>query len=168
MLTPGTYCGGLNIQGTATLAPGVYVINDGELAINAQARLEGTGVTFYLTGSRSGFTFNGGASINISAPTSGTYGGIFIFQDPAAVASGNKQIQNTLNGGADTIINGAIYTKNQEIRINGSSGFGQNARYMLVIADKVTITGSTRMKLDVEGVEMAAPLPMSSEVRIIQ
>jgi hypothetical protein len=168
MLTPGTYCGGLNIQGAATLAPGVYVINDGELSINAQARLEGTGVTFYLTGSKSGFTFNGGAFVNVSAPTGGDYGGIFIFQDPQAVASGNKQIQNTLNGGADTIINGAIYTRNQAIRINGSSGFGQNSRYMPVVADTVTITGSTRMKLDVEGVEMAAPLPMSTEVRLVQ
>jgi hypothetical protein len=168
MLTPGTFCGGLNIQGTATLAPGVYVINDGELSINAQARLEGTGVTFYLTGSKSGFTFNGGASISVSAPTSGTYGGIVIFQDPDAVGANGRKIENTLNGGADTIINGAIYTKNQAIRINGSSGFGQNSRYMPVVADTVTITGSTRMRVDVEGVEMAAPLPMATEVRIVE
>jgi hypothetical protein len=168
VLTPGTYCGGLNIQGNATLQPGVYVINDGELSVNAQAVLRGQGVTFYLTGSKSGFTINGGASVNLEAPTTGDYGGIVIFQDPLAKANGNKQIENTLNGGADTMINGAIYTPGQAIRINGSSGFGQNSRYMPVIADVVTVTGSSKIKVDIEGVQMAAPLPMSTETRIVE
>jgi len=167
-LSPGTFCGGLTIQGTATLTPGVYVISGGQLSVNAQASLTGTGVTFYFTGSRSGFTINGGASINLAAPTSGTYGGIVIFQDPLAVANGNQTIENTLNGGADTIINGGIYTPNQGIRINGTSGFGQNSRYMPVIADTITVTGSSRIGVDIEGVDMAAPLPMSSETVIVE
>ena len=168
ILTPGTYCGGLNIQGNATLRPGVYVISDGELSVNAQAVLSGQGVTFYLTGPKSGFTINGGASVNLEAPTTGDYGGIAIFQDPRATAAGNKQIENTLNGGADTVINGAVYTPGQAVRINGSGGFGQNSRYMPVIADVVTVTGSSRINVDVEGVEMAAPLPKSTETRIVE
>jgi hypothetical protein len=168
VLTPGTYCGGLNIQGNATLQPGVYVINDGELSVNAQAVLTGQGVTFYLTGSKSGFTINGGASVKLEAPKGGDYGGIVIFQDPRATANGNKQIENTLNGGGDTVIDGAIYTPGQAIRINGSSGFGQNSRYMPVIADVVTVTGASKIKVDIEGVQMAAPLPMSTETRIVE
>lgn len=167
-LSPGTFCGGLTIQGNATLSPGVYVINDGQLSVNAQAAVNGTGVTFYFTGPKSGFTINGGASVNIEAPTSGTYGGIVIFQDPLAIASGNKKIENTLNGGADTVIQGGIYTPNQSIRINGSSGFGQNSRYMPVIADTITVTGSSKINVDIEGIDMAGPLPMSTETLLVE
>ncbi len=168
ILTPGTYCGGLNIQGNATLRPGVYVISDGQLSVNAQAVLAGQGVTFYLTGAKSGFSINGGASLDLAAPTTGVYGGILIFQDPLAVASGGKQIENTLNGGAETVIDGGIYTPGQALRINGSSGFGQNSRYMPVVADIVTVTGSSKIGVDIEGVEMAAPLPKSQETRIVE
>lgn len=167
-LYPGTYCGGLTIQGDATLEPGVYVIEDGSLTVNAQAVLSGKGVTFYITGSKGGFTINGGASIDLHAPSSGTYGGVVIYQDPLSVGSGGKKIENTLNGGADSIINGGIYTPTQGIKITGSSGFGQKSAYMPVIADTISVTGSADVGVDIEGVYMAAPLPTSAELVIVE
>jgi hypothetical protein len=167
-LSPGTYCGGLTIRGEANLEPGVYIIEDGSLTVNAQASLSGKGVTFYITGSKGGFTINGGSSIDLHAPTSGTYGGVLIYQDPASKANGGGTIVNTLNGGADTVINGGIYTPTQGIRINGSSGFGQNSAYMPVIADTITITGSSQVGVDIKGVYMAAPLPTASETIIVE
>jgi hypothetical protein len=168
ILSPGTYCGGLTIRGDATLEPGVYIIEDGSLTVNAQASLAGKGVTFYITGSKGGFTINGGASIDLHAPSSGTYGGIVIYQDPASKANGGGTIVNTLNGGADTVINGGIYTPTQGIRINGSSGFGQKTAYMPVVADTITVTGSSEVGVDIEGVYMAAPLPTSAETIIVE
>ena len=80
---PGTYCATLDIKGTATLAPGVYVLKNG-LNIAAQGAASGTGVTFYLTGSNAGFTINGGGTLSLSAPTSGSYAGVLIYQDRTA------------------------------------------------------------------------------------
>src|SRR4051794_34423785 len=38
-LSPGVYCGGLNLKGTVTLSPGLYVIKDGSLSIGSQANV---------------------------------------------------------------------------------------------------------------------------------
>jgi hypothetical protein len=167
-LSPGTYCGGLTIHGNATLEPGVYVIEDGSLTVNAQASISGKGVTLYITGSKGGFTFNGGAAIDLHAPSSGTYGGVVIYQDPLSVGGGGKKIENTLNGNADSIINGGIYTPNQGIKITGTSGFGQRSAYMPVIADTISVSGSSDVGVDIAGVYMAAPLPTSAELVIVE
>ena len=51
-LTPGTYCGGIVIQGAAQvrLQPGVYAIKDGPLIISRSAKLTGTDVGLYFAG----------------------------------------------------------------------------------------------------------------------
>ena len=69
-LAPGVYCGGLDIQGTALLNPGLYLIKDGSLKIGAQASVTlagGTtgGVTFYLTGVKAGFDINAGSTVQV-------------------------------------------------------------------------------------------------------
>lgn len=156
-LAPGIYCGGLTIKGEATLQAGVYVIK-GPLTINSQAAVSGSGVTFYLTGSGAGFSINGGGAVTLTAPTSGVYGGVLVFQDRLA----NVGATNTLNGGASTKLVGAIYTAAQELSVNGGSGFGQQSRLMPIVADQVKFSGSTTAKADVTGFNMAAPLPQFS------
>src|SRR5215204_5581388 len=150
-LAPGIYCGGLTIKGEATLQAGVYVIK-GALTINSQAAVSGSGVTFYLTGSGAGFSINGGGAVTLTAPTSGVYGGVLVFQDRLA----NVGATNTLNGGASTKLVGAIYTAAQELSVNGGSGFGQQSQLMPIVADQVKFSGSTTAKADVTGFNMAA------------
>ena len=116
-LAPGIYCGGLTIKGEAMLQAGVYVIK-GALTINSQAAVSGSGVTFYLTGSGAGFSINGGGAVTLTAPTSGVYGGVLVFQDRLA----NVGATNTLNGGASTKLVGAIYTAAQELASTAAAG----------------------------------------------
>lgn len=165
-LEPGVYCGGLSVQGTVRLAEGgTYVFKDGELNVNAGGSLSGTGVLLYLTGKRSGFTINGGGEVRLDAAKTGDYRGVVIYQDPLS----NTGAENHLNGNATTVINGAIYTPGNGVRINGSSGFGQESVYMPVIADTITVTGSTRMRIDLDDSEMIAPLPeMGEVVRLVE
>ncbi len=144
-LSPGTYCGGLDIKGDATLDPGVYIIKDGGLAISSQSNVTGNGVTFVLTGKSAGFTINGGANIDLKATTSGSYAGILIFQDRAS----NAGAGNTLNGNSSTKLAGAIYTPTQTVTINGSGTFGQTNTYMPIIADQIKLTGNATAQADV-------------------
>lgn len=157
-LSPGVYCGGLTVRGTARLEPGIYVIKDGSLSVNSQAAITGAGVTIFVTGLNGGFTINGGGNVSLSAPTEGAFGGVLIFHDPAS----NPGTENRINGDSGTILQGGVYTPAHAIRLNGSSGFGQETAYMPVVADRVTITGNTDMRLDLTGVELTAPLPLST------
>jgi hypothetical protein len=60
---PGTYCG-LDINGTANLEPGTYVIKNASLSISAQAAVKGSGVTFYLVGSGGASRSTAGAHLS--------------------------------------------------------------------------------------------------------
>jgi len=166
LLEPGVYCGGLAIRGTARLVPGgTYIFKDGELRVNAQGSLLGTDVLLYLTGSNSGFTINGGGNVRLDATKAGSHGGVVIYQDPLS----NPGSENRLNGSSTTVINGAIYTPANDVRINGSSGFGQESVYMPVIADTITVTGTTDMRIDLTEIEMVAPIPeMGEAVRLVE
>lgn len=114
----------LQVQGDVTLGSATYVINGGDVGANATGKLRCSGCTIILTNSDSSPTatigdvdLNGGAEINMSAPTSGTYNGILFYQDRRA-GSGT----NIINGNSDSTLTGAFYFPRQELQINGSSG----------------------------------------------
>lgn len=151
-----TYCNGLDIKGDATLQPGLYVIKGG-LTISSQAKVTGSGVTFYLMGQGAGFTFNGSGNINLSAATSGPYQGMLIVQDRAS----NTGATNTLNGDSNTRITGAIYTPTQSLTVNGSGTFGQANAFMPIIADQIKFAGSATARSDLDAAKTPAPLPLS-------
>src|SRR4029077_7848281 len=80
-LYPGTYCGGISVNGNAWLHfnPGTYVLAGGGMAISSNTIMSGTGITFYDTTGTGGYgaiSINGNAGVNFSAPTSGPLAGI--------------------------------------------------------------------------------------------
>ena len=98
IIYPGRYCGGMTLQADEIIMQsGVYIIDDGDFEIRAQAEVQGSGVTIVLLDSSGNsdptVTINGGADIDLSAPTSGEYSGILFFQD--RTSSGGP---NTFNG----------------------------------------------------------------------
>lgn len=155
-LQGGIYCGGLSIRGTVKFEAGAQiVIKDGDFQINSQAVVSGEDVFFYLTGSKAGFTFNGGAEIDLHAARSDDNRGVLIYQDPVS-STGSE---NRLNGSAQTVFHGAIYTPANALRINGGSGFGQDSINMPIIADTITITGNSDVRITIDDEEMVAPFP---------
>ena len=89
---------------------------------------------------------NAQANNNITAPTTGTYAGIAIYQDRRA--SGNV---DQINGGSGSVINGAVYFPNDELRINGtglvdSSGNAVKLCAMWV-AKNITFLGNSSIGL---------------------
>lgn len=143
-LQPGVYCGGLDIttSGQVTFAPGVYKFKGGNVTINGGANIVGSGVTWYVAdqgNTTSNITINGGATVNLSAPTSGTYQGILIFQSHTVTNASIK-----LNGGSAMNLTGITYAPNTQVEFTGSSaannvGFG-------IIADTVRFAGNSDLK----------------------
>lgn len=166
-LSPGRYCGGIDMTGgTTTFQPGTYIIDGGNFKANGNATLTGTGVTFVLTGTGSDIALldvNGGASVNLHAPKSGTsMDGVLFFQDPGtgdtnsntSKTGGGKTCgkatgsayggESYINGNANLNMSGAIYFPNQFITISG--GASSNMQCLQVIAQKIKISGNSGIK----------------------
>ena len=130
-VSPGRYQG-MDIRRTVNMAPGVYVIDGGSLSINSTATVNGTGVTFYLTNGAT-VSMNGGADIHLSAPTSGDYSGVLMFMDRSENSSNVHQV----NGNSSSRVNGAIYSANGKVRMNGTSTFGGGCTQIVARTDRV-------------------------------
>ena len=145
-LSPGTYAG-MTIQGTANLAAGTYFIDGGSLKINSGAVVNGTNVVFVLSSKNAASSpssiatvdINGGATLNITAPSSGTYKGILFFQDRRATDSGS----NKINGNSSSKLQGAIYFPSQEVQFNGNSGI--NIACIKLVAKRLEFTGNSKI-----------------------
>ena len=151
-LLPGVYCGGLTIGNTGgvnfTLSAGTYVMAGGGLTINSQAKVTGSGVTIYNTSSSgwgcsgsSAYTpinIDGQANVTMSAPTSGVLGGVLFFGNRTGCATAGT-CQNSIQGGATTVFNGALYFKSDLLLFSGNSS---STGYMMLVADIIHINGS--------------------------
>lgn len=111
----------VDIKGTMTLQPGTYIVTS-NFKVNSSATVNCTGCTFIMTNSNPASTgtvdINGGATLNISAPDSGTYKGILFYSDrgadPAAV--------NKINGNSTSFFKGAFYFPHQKVEYTGNAG----------------------------------------------
>jgi hypothetical protein len=108
----------MNISGTRTMKPGIYVVSGGDFKINANANISGTGVTIYIKAGTN-VSINGNATMNLSAPTSGTYSGMLFFGDRTGTGG------VSMNGTAASKLTGAVYFANQDVNYLGNfSGNG--------------------------------------------
>jgi Flp pilus assembly protein TadG len=125
-LTPGTYCGGINISQNVTFSPGLYYIQNGDLTITGSANVTANNVTFLITGANSNLNITTKGTLTMSPNTdaaAGQWAGFLVYYDQPsaknnkAAALGKNFIQNaTLNG------SGIIYLVNQTLNItNGAT-----------------------------------------------
>jgi hypothetical protein len=129
-LTPGCYTG-LSASGNVnlTLSPGLYVIN-GALSLGGNVTLTGTGVTLDLLGSSS---FPGNATLNLTAPTSGTYNGVVIFQPSTNTNS------ISLVGNSGSTLKGIVYAPGAAVTLTGNSG---STIYTDFVAKSLSLVGN--------------------------
>jgi hypothetical protein len=128
---PGNYCGGIILNsGAATFSPGLYTIGGSGLLVNGGS-MTGNGATFYFQAGSA--VFNGASSINLVAPTTGTYAGILFFQNSSDTSAA------TINGGAGSVFQGALYFPHAAVQLNG----GNVAAYTIVVSQSVQMNGSS-------------------------
>ena len=143
-LSPGVYSGGIKIvgSGTVTFNPGMYILYGGGLSITGSGSINGTGVTFYNTGTASGatqykgYSVTGSGSMTLSAPTSGTYQGMLFLQDPA------NSVAASITGSASSYLAGNIYLPKAVLNITGSGTMSQPVGITSVLQLKITGSGN--------------------------
>ncbi|MGA3055551.1 MAG: pilus assembly protein TadG-related protein [Candidatus Korobacteraceae bacterium] len=144
-LSGGTFCGGINISGSAhvTFSPGTYILDGGGLNISGAATGVGTEVTFYNTADPSHsygpINLSGSSSTSFSAPTSGSLAGILFFQDRSIPTTAPGSI---ISGSGGQVYTGALYFPTTSVNYSGSSTLGTSP-YTLIVAYSLTLSGST-------------------------
>lgn len=142
-LSPGVYCGGIEVTTgeRANLESGLYIINGGGITVGNSGQFYGDEITlintFDGTHPYAPFDFGTGCKAKLTAPTSGDWKGILMFQDPAAPAN----VVNTFACASDESpeLTGTIYFPTQTFFFDGSN---TSTEIMgTVIAKNVVVSG---------------------------
>jgi Flp pilus assembly protein TadG len=140
-LAAGDHCySSITVHGTLNLTGpnSTLTAYGGDITMNAQAQVNGTGVTLIMTGADGAagdLKINGGATLNLSAPSSGTYRGVLMYRDRRAA-----NIEIKINGGADSTLTGALYFPSSDLAFEGNAGMDVNCLQM--VGQKLTFRGS--------------------------
>lgn len=160
-ITPGHYCGGINVNSTTlNMASGVYYI-DAKFAVQNSAILNANppgGVTIIVNGTyciglgdcQPGDGIGNNATLNITAQSSGPYAGIAIFGPRNSTPSVMQEFtNNSVNN-----IQGAIYFPSQTVTFNNNANFN-TALCTQVIADKVHMQNNANPSTNCGGTGVA-------------
>lgn len=182
---PGTYCGGLTVDGTnVTFSSGTYIIKDGPLTFKNGASADAQDVSFVLTGANAVVTVESGSYVDIKAPKTGDMAGLAFFQDrnvtvaadtSAKTNKGKGQTSivgapgatgvNLISSGGELNVTGTMYFPTQALDVLGDSVLGARAPATSFIAHQVTFAGETKAAVSVDYVKGGIPplLPRSDD-----
>ncbi len=140
VVSAGVHCTNINVttSGTVTFGPGIHVFDGAALSIQGGSTVEGSELTLYWSesgGVNDGFDIAGGATVTLSAPTSGTYAGILMYQDRNTAPG----VTHKLTGGSTMNLDGIIYTPSTDVEFAG--GTSADSSSILIIADEVEFKG---------------------------
>ena len=151
-INPGIYTS-ISVTASASLKmnPGVYVITGGGFAVNGAASVTGTGVTIYNAGSNynggpagtfGGITIDGSGKVTLSAPTSGVYAGIVIFQsrDDARLVELSGATVAALGGGV-------VYAASAQLNLSGSAQLGTAQSASPLVVNQLVLGGNVTSDL---------------------
>jgi Flp pilus assembly protein TadG len=135
-------CGDQKLTGNTTINNTTLVIENGQLDTNGFT-LNGTGLTLVFTGSNGGgyqHTPTGGGTLNITAPTDGTWSGVAIYQDPSL----NTNVDISAAGNSPTWdISGLVYLPHSSVTLSGAVNKSSNGQSCFnIVVDNITINGT--------------------------
>jgi len=150
-LSPGTYCGGIDVNGTITLNPGLYILRGGGFsAIGGSNTIQsiGTGVTFLNTAPPAGASYGWGpiyvqaaaVTINLFANTdpASALPGVLFYTDRAA-----PYMVNLFKAGAVSRMDGTMYFPTGLLKFESGASFtinGASVAYRVDLSQSVDVT----------------------------
>jgi hypothetical protein len=144
----------IDVQGTLTLGDGIYYIvgsgNNSGLKVGAQGHLTCAHCAFVLTTTTdpssnqfsnnvAQVSINGGAELDLGAPTSGTYSGISVYRDSRVTSNS----QFNINGNSNSTLSGAWYFPKDTLNFNGTAGMQVTCFQM--VAHNLSFSGDASM-----------------------
>ena len=141
-INPGVYCNGITLKAGAsvTMTPGVYYVDRGALDLAGQASLSGTGVTIVFTSSTGSnyatAKITGGATVNLTAPTTGPLAGIVLYSDRSAPVGTSY----ALAGGMTQVLTGTVYLPKGAVNYAGGATGNTCSQ---IIGDTISFVGNS-------------------------
>lgn len=130
-LQPGKHCATtFNGSPTITFKPGLHIIS-GRMIINSGATVKAEGVTFYFPDVYSEIRANGALSFTATAPTSGTYKGILMYEKTSDASNNRYSQQYVFNGSNGETLEGIIHLPNRDVTYNSTTN--QTSKIALVV-----------------------------------
>jgi len=173
-LPPGTYCGGLTVDGTSvTFLPGNHIMLDGPLVFRNNADAIANDVTFVMKGESSILNIVSGAIVEAKAPSTGNLAGMAFFQD-VHHAPNSSAFPNGINymaSGGELNVTGTVYFPTQTVEVAGQAVFGSNAPATSFIAYNVDFYGSPTINVSVDHQRAGLPpiMPRTEDgARLVQ
>lgn len=156
-LSPGTYCGGIRIEGSSqvTFTPGVFVIKDGPFEVVDSAKVEGAYTGFFLTGANAVLNFEGDTSIDLVAPKDGSLAGLLFFEDRNATA-GNEHV---INSNDARVLLGTIYLPLANLSIAANAPVADKSAYTAIIANSLVLSSGPDLVLRSDYGATDVPVP---------
>jgi Flp pilus assembly protein TadG len=135
-------CGDQQLTGNTTLNNTVLVIENGQLDTNGYT-FQGSGLTVVFSGTNTGnyqHIPTGGGTLDITAPTSGNWSGVAMYQDPALT----KNVDISAAGNSPTWnLSGLVYLPNSSVTLSGAVGkSSQGQTCFELVVDNLTINGT--------------------------
>ena len=165
VLTPGVYCGGLDIQahGIVNLTPGLYILKDGDLKMHSQATLNGpVGVVIYLTGDASNIAITSGATVTLKGPTATTavasttaYKGFALMQDRTTGED------NRISSGGAVNITGGFYSSKRNLTVWANGDMNATSPYFPMIVDSLNMSGNATLHVNLDWTLAGFPEPLA-------
>lgn len=163
-----TVCGDMQLTGNTTITtsggPAVLVIENGQLDTNGYTlqTTAGSGLTVIFSGTNGSYTHapTGGGTLDIAAPTSGTWSGVALYQDPSLTSG----VDISAAGNSPTWdITGLVYLPHASVTFSGAVNKSSNGLSCFsMVVDNITINGTGSILA--EGQCPAAGLAMPSAV----
>lgn len=155
-LSAGTYCGGINFNSgsgayTVTFGAGTYVFT-GDVNVDTAVTLNGTGgVTLYFASGS--LTMNSASTVDLVAPTSGSYAGILIWQ---ASTDSSAMI---IDSNSSSTLQGAIYLPDAQLTLNSA---GNLAAYSIVDVNNLIVDSGASFTLNNNYSSLSGGSPIKS------
>jgi len=150
-LNPGTYCGGIDVNGDLTLRQGLYILRGGGLRVagsGGSLRSTGTGTTFLNTAPPPGATYgwdaiwiqSGSVTLNLYADTNpaSALPGVLFYTDPAAPFMVNLFKANSVSR-----MDGTMYFPTGLVKFESGATFtinGALVAYRVELSQSVNVT----------------------------
>ena len=146
LLTPGTYCGGLTVDGLRVrFAPGDYTFKDGPLTFLNKSQADADRATFGFRGAGATLNIESGSSLKIRSATEGPRKGLAFIQVADTDAPGNRAPiagTNRISSGGSISMSGTAYFPEQTLLISGEdTHFGANSPAVGLIAKTIKFRG---------------------------
>lgn len=161
-MSPGNLNGNLQVPGpaynkTLYLDPGMYCIN-GDFDLNAGDTIYGDNVIIVVNGGT--VIWNGGANVNLSAPTTGDFKGLLLYlpySNPSTV---------TIAGNFNSTFTGTILAPASECNLLGTSGsVGMMSSQVICYTVDIAGTSATNITYDANNLWQA---PISPTIELSQ